>query len=246
MRTFVQVVAILLLVVLSACTSAVPIPSSVPSTDAPEPTELPEPTRTPQPTKTKIPTLTPRPTPVPTELPDPVIVSGSGDSIVDAENPYGAAIVHITGNAGSHHFAVMNYDTNGNQIDLLVNTTDPYEGVRPLDFRADEHTTRFEVKATGEWQIEILPIKFANSLSVPGTYEGSGDDVLLLLGGTPDLAKVKGNAGAHHFAILSYGKYSDLLVNTTDVYEGTVLLSSDVVALEIDAEGSWSIQVTSK
>lgn len=75
----------------------------------------------------------------------------------------------------------------------MVNTTDPYDGIVPLDFMADEHAARFEVKAHGDWTIEILPLSTARVLVVPGSIDGKGDDVILLTGSKPDTAIIKGN-----------------------------------------------------
>jgi hypothetical protein len=206
------------------------------------PTELPPSINTPRPT------APPTETPIPTNTPEPIVLSGNGDSIVDSVNPFGAAIVHITGNAGAHFFAVKNYDESGNYIDLLVNTTDPYDGVRPLDFLDGEVTTRFEVTATGEWKIEILPLSSMKVLTAPGVFDGKGDDVILVKGGVPDLAKIKGNAGARYFGVRAWSDSGrDSLVNTTDPYEGTQILPrGDFLILEIQAEGEWSIEVTTK
>ena len=200
-------------------------------------------------TNTSLPTNTPLPTDTllpPSQTPEPITVSGTGDMIVDAENPYNVAIVHILGNSCGRFFAVTNYDNNGQKIDLLVNTTDPYDGIRPIDFHQDKHTTRFEINSSCEWQISILPLISVRSLTVPGTISGSEDDVIALLGGTPDLATVKGNSGSRFFAVVGYGSSADLLVNTTDPYEGTVMLSSDTIILEIQSVGEWSIEVTSR
>ncbi|MBI3242342.1 MAG: hypothetical protein HYZ49_08625 [Chloroflexi bacterium] len=206
------------------------------------------PTDTPPPTNTPRPTDPPTETPIPTNTPEPIVLSGNGDSIVDAVNPFGAAIVHITGNAGAHFFAVKNYNESGDSIDLLVNTTDPYDGVRPLDFRDGQATTRFEVTATGDWTIEILPLASMRVLTAPGVFNGKGDDVILVEGGVPDLAKIKGNAGARYFGVRAWSDSGrDSLVNTTDPYEGTQILPrSDFLILEIQAEGEWSIEVTTK
>jgi len=35
-------------------------------------------------------------------------------------------------------------------------------------------------------------------------------------------------------------------VNTTDPYEGTVIVSDDTVVLEIQAGNNWSIEITAK
>ena len=200
-------------------------------------TEIPTPTLTPKPTRT----FTPKPTATP--LPEPILLTGSGDDIVDFENPFEFAIVKITGNASSRHFAIINYGSDGTKYDLLVNTTDSYEGIRPLDFYQDQHTTRFEVTATGEWSIEILPIIEARDLTVPGTVDGSGDDVIRLSGKDPDIANITGNAGSRHFAVIGYANFRDLLVNTTDPYDGRIVIDSDTFILEIIASGEWSITI---
>jgi len=224
-----------------------PTPTEVGASAKPIATEkqtaIPKPTNTPKPTNIPAATATPLP---PTAVPKPVKLSGSGDSILDFENPFEGGIVHISGNADAGYFGVTSFGSDGTQIDLLVNTTEPYDGFRPLDFRGGQHTVRFQVKASGKWAVEVLPLTAARKLSVPGTIEGKGDDVVALGGGKPDLAKIRGNAIGRYFGVTGYGKYTDLLVNTTDPYEGTVILKADTVVIEVRAEGPWSIAVTSK
>lgn len=227
--------------VTSAPTEA--IDEELPPEETPLPIEPQPPTNTPEPTDTPLPTATPTPIPSPTPIPDPVVLSGSGDSVVDFENPFDISIAHITGNAGSRHFSVKSYESTGDSYELLVNTTDPYEGTVLLDV-AVTHTTRFEIAATGEWTIIVDSVINARELIVPGIIEGNGDDVIILREGTPDLAHIKGNEQARHFSVKGYGSSSDLIVNTTDPYEGTVILASDTILLEISATGAWSIEVT--
>jgi hypothetical protein len=151
-------------------------------TNTPEPTLTFTPTFTPEPTLTFTPEATPTPEPTSTQEPEPITLSGSGDDVVDFENPFDIAIVKITGNSAGRYFGVKNYGSDGTNYNLLVNTTDPYEGIRPLDFYDSEHTTRFEITAVGEWTIEILPITEARTLSVPGEIEGFGDEVVIING----------------------------------------------------------------
>jgi hypothetical protein len=242
-------------VILSACAPSTPsqgeIQTAIAQTEQALPTLTPTfvPTNTPEPSITPKPSNTPKPTNTslpPTPIPEPVVLTGTGDSVVDFDNPFETSIVHIIGNASSRFFAVQSYGSDGNSIDLLVNTTDPYDGNRPLDFRNGEHTTRFEISSSDEWKIEVLPITSARILTVPGIVEGKGDEVIFLTGATPDLAKIKGNAEGRFFAVASYGKSSDLLVNTTDPYNGTVIVSGDTVVLEIQANGNWSIEIKDK
>lgn len=221
-----------------------------PSTDepssTPRPSATPRPTNTPKPTDTPRPTRTPAPTPFPTPPPDPIVLSGSGDAIVELDKWPGPALVHISGNSGSRHFAVINYDAAGTYLDLLANTTDPYDGVRPLDFFDGVLTTRFEVTASGDWQIEVLPLlEHGLWADVPGRVAGSGDAVLLL-NGAADTATISGNPDNRHFAVESYGDSVDLLVNTTDPYTGQVLVPPRARILVVSAEGEWAMEFTGR
>jgi hypothetical protein len=222
-------------------------PAATPQpTDTHEPTATAEPTNTPQPTSTPRPTNTPRPTPSPTPPPEPIVLTGSGDAIVDLEKWPGPALVRISGNSGRRHFSVVNHDAAGTYLDLLVNTTEPYDGLRPLDFYDGVLTTRFEVTATGQWQIEVLPLlEHATRVDVPGTVAGSGDDVLLLVG-EADTAAIRGNALGRHFAVHSYGLSADLLVNTTEPYDGTVLIPRGGRVLVVSADGEWEMDLTAR
>lgn len=213
-------------------------------TDAPEPTA----TYTPEPTATPIP---PTATLPPTPIPEIMILEGSGDSIVDVDE-HNASVIHVTGNAEGRHFSVTSYDSNNDMIDVLVNTTDPYDGFVPLDWLDDEDTTRFEINSNGNWVIEIIPLApipeiQEHFLTVPGSYEGNGDDVIILQGNTPDLVIITGNEESRYFGVFGWGRSGkDILVNTTDSYNGTVMLDSESFAITVTADGSWTIEVTEK
>jgi hypothetical protein len=178
----------------------------------------------------------------------PGIIEGKGDEVIKVSNSI-LGLIKVKGNASSLYFSVKNYGEDTQLIDLLVNTTDPYEGIRPLDFREGENTTWLEIKSEDEWTIEIMPISYARVLNVPGKIDGKGDDVIVLSGSVPDLAKIVGNAESLYFSVKNYssdGYILDLLVNTTDPYEGMVILSKDTAFLEIVSEGDWSIEITTK
>jgi len=154
------------------------------------------------------------------------------------------------GNTAARHFAVQNFDPNNEDLDLLVNTTEPYDGWLPLDWAKDEHTARFQITATGDWTIDVFPLADvpeiqARLLDVPGTREGTGNDIIFIIG-TPDLATISGNEQEHHFAVMGWAERSDLLVNTTDVYQGTVMLDPQTIALVITATGPWTVEITAK
>ena len=217
-------------------------PTSLPPTDTPEPTETPEPTDTPVPTDT----------PAPTPTQEPQLYSGSGDSIVDVDWGAAPAVAHIVGNAGSRFFSIKSFDANNKSIDLLVNrapyanTGDVYDGVKLINFSGT--VARFEVSATGEWTIEISDLLEAPTIEIPGQIEGIGDSVFLVRADDlADTALIKGNEDSAHFAVWAYARSSkDLLVNTTDPYDGTVLVAPDIRLVEITAVGEWSFEITGR
>jgi hypothetical protein len=214
------------------------------ATATPEPTATPQPTATPVPTATPQPTATPTPVPpTPTPVPEPVVYTGVGTDVISIEKPGGlasAAVVYVRGNAAGRHFAVKSFGADGSQIDLLVNTTDPYEGVVLMDIADRDQSTRLQVTAEGEWYIEIRPLASARRVNAPGVVEGSGFDVFIVIG-SPDIAHIAGNQSGRHFAVWAYGSRSHLLVNTTDPYDGRVIMANDVVLIEVKAVGGWQI-----
>jgi hypothetical protein len=204
----------------------------------------PKPTDTPLPTNTPRPTNTPQPTATDTPVPEPIVISGSGDDVVDIDKWSGPAILRITYHGGSN-FVVWNYGTDGEKIDLLVNTIGSYEGTRPLDFMDDEFTTRFQIESSGQWEITILPFIEIRTEQVPSTFIGRGDDVIYL-NGEPDLLRIDASTAKSNFVIWGFGNRIDLLVNEIAPYDGVVIAGSDIFVLVIEAEGDWSIEVTSK
>jgi len=80
------------------------------------------------------------------------------------------------------------------------------------------------------------------------TFNGSGDDVVEfdLQDNAYYLIHVVGNAESRHFALKAYdesGRY-DLLINTTDEYNGKVFDKSfNKNTLVVDAKGEWAIEV---
>lgn len=193
-------------------------------------------------TPTPAETATETPTPDPTAEPvtEPNVYSGSGDSVIDVEAPAGnngLCVYYITGNAGAKHFAVKGYDAEGDRTDLFVNTTDPYEGMTAdLSLK----TVQMEISAQGDWNIEVRSMLTCRRVNLSEPLEGSGDEILIVEG-SPSTATISGNEAAKHFAVKAHGSRSNLLVNTTDPYEGTTKVKSDALVIEVKAQGAWQI-----
>ena len=159
-----------------------------------KPTLAPISTDTPAATDT---TLPPTPTTAPIDL------KGSGDSVVNVQKNDQPAIAKIV-HHGNGNFAIQNYDNNNTQIDLLVNTIGSYQGTVPLDFMHGEHTARFQVTASGPWEIQILPLSDVRHASIPGQIQGNGDDVMYLNGNNPDTLVADASQASDNFVVYSY------------------------------------------
>lgn len=173
----------------------------------------------------------------------PISYSGSGDDVIFIQKPGavdGPVIVYVRGNHVSEYFAVTSHDASGTSTNLLVNTTEVYEGIVPLDFLDDEVSTMLEVNATGDWYIEIRPLDSARVANVPGAIDGFGDEVFIVTGSTRT-AYITGNSAEAHFAVSTYGTYFDLAVNTADPYAGRVIIPVGTNVVGVSAEGSWTI-----
>jgi hypothetical protein len=223
---------------------------TLPPTDTPAPTNTPEPTTTPLPTATPRPTATPQPTATIAPPPEPVLLSGSGDDIVDfAGFPDSALMgVHIVG-SGSSNFAVWNLDAAGEPIDLLVNEIGRYEGrhlVGISDLEAP--TAGFEINANGPWTIEVFPFDpaYVDRIETPGEFEGVGDNFFVVLNNAGTNRATITHDGSSNFAVwrLSDDGY-DLLINEIGAYEGTVRTgSAAVMIIIVNADGTWQVDMS--
>lgn len=198
------------------------------------------------------PTNKPLPKATSTPAPEPITFAGSGDSVVDVQKWSGFAITRIKYN-GDRNFVVKNYSSNGDLIGILVDRIGSYEGTVALDVLDGQKTTRFEVNSSGKWEIQILPIEQVKRVNFPGTVEGNGDDVVILMGtGKTDLLKIDASQADGSFVVYGLGNSGDLLVNKIAPYTGTVIVpknlqaSNGVLMLIVTATGKWSIEVIVK
>ncbi len=218
---------------------SIEVTSKAPST--PAITHTPELTSTPQPTNT------PHPTPQNTPVLKTIHISGTGDEVVDIEKWEGPAVVHITNNTylDESDFIVRSYGPDGEEMDLLANTTGSYQVARPMDFTEGERTTRLKIESSGEWLIQIFPQPEFRTVEAPGTIEGRGDEYVFLKG-EPDLLKIDATKAKGKFVVWKIGRGTYRIVDEIAPYEVTVVAGEGTFMLYIEAEGEWSIEVTSK
>lgn len=174
---------------------------------------------------------------IPSTIPTSLVYEGNGDSVIEIDHPEGIYVFYIKGNVESRHFSVKGYDSSGDSTELFVNTSDYYEGVT-ID--PNQETEMLEISSTGAWTVEVRSIWTCDIINDYSLYNGTGDSIILL-NINPSIATIEGNAGSHHFAMKSYGDKYNLMVNTTDVYSGAVMMKGNPVLIEVNAIGSWSI-----
>ena len=163
--------------------------------------------------------------------------TGSADAVVKfTKNAPGPAVVHITANAASRYFGVRILGTE----QYLVNTLEPYDGVRWLD-RNGGQSTDFEVRATGPWRIEVLPLSAIPTFNT--SFKGDGDMVVRYTG-DGSLAEITGNNDGRYFDVRAFGAHgTDRLVSTSQPYAGSRQISGGPQFFEVQAVGSWTITV---
>ena len=170
--------------------------------------------------------------------PATTVLTGSGDAVVElTRTNWLPAVVHISGNSASEHFAVRALGTNN----VLVMTMEPYDGIRPLGWDGDE-STGFEIWATGPWRIEMLPLSAIPTFT--DSFNGNGNMVVHFTG-AGSLAKITGNNERQYFdvrALSAYGPYR-CLVDTTRPYAGECQISRGPQIFEVQAVGPWTITI---
>jgi hypothetical protein len=166
------------------------------------------------------------------------VLTGVGDAVVELTNTASwQAAVHITGNTASQYFAVQ---TLPDQKTLVV-TARPHDGVRALDWGGEE-STGFEIRATGPWRIETLPMSAIPTFT--NSFNGDGNMVVHFTG-TGSLVEITGNNEGLHFQVRALSAYGaqHRLVDTTSPYAGSCQISPRPQLFEIQAAGPWTITI---
>ena len=169
--------------------------------------------------------------------------TGTGDDVVVLDPIDDWFVFEIEGNKDEAYFGVIAYDENGQRLTALVNTTDSYHGIV---YDKTQSATTLEINAKGSWSISVKSLYDCQYGMKGSTVKGTGDDVVLFYSdkGRSTTATIKGNAGEDYFGIIGYDKSGNRItayVNTTDKYDGKVLLKGEPVIFEINATGEWEI-----
>jgi hypothetical protein len=164
-----------------------------------------------------------------------IVFTGSGDGIVRlTKNATGPAAVRISGNRTLNYFQVRALGTQ----DVVVVTTDPYEGVWPLDWEGGT-STGFEVTATGPWRIEVMPLSATPTFDK--SFKGQGDLVIHFTGDGL-FAEITPNDNGRIFALRKLtpnGSYRSVLNP-----HGPGQIDPGPQFLHVQATGTWTLSIT--
>jgi hypothetical protein len=181
----------------------------------------------------------PPPAPV---VPKDKVYSGRGDKVLRLSLSDNDVHIAVITHVGGSNFVVWTLDSGGDQIDLLVNEIGRYSGARPLDFV--DTPAALKVEAGGRWKISVRVLQRAPVW--PQKSSGKGAAVLRLDPGSAEgfvTANVT-HRGSSNFVVKAYGDSQELLINEIGKYSGEILIPSGTLALEIEADGAWTIQRT--
>lgn len=164
-------------------------------------------------------------------------IKGKGADVVSGvqlgDGIYRARFVY----QGSGNFIVHSYDADDDE-EFLVNEIGNYDGFVLL---LGKSPLTFEVKARGEWTINIERIPTTNAVS----FSGKGDyvtDIASISSGTYEFTH-DGNSNFIVHMITTDGM--DYLVNEIGKYTGKIIVkipSGSNALFEIKADGNWSIK----
>lgn len=167
---------------------------------------------------------------------DPVVVSGSGDDVVEIPAALSVCLVSAS-NSGSGNFAIWSLDSNNENIDLLVNEIGAYEGTTTTGMR-NKTAKYLQVTSSGDWTITMSPITQAPI--VENGAANVGDSVVVLAAGSTGKLTFT-NDGDSNFAVHGISKSGgDLLVNEIGSYSGSVP-NKGYSVLIVSSNGTWTV-----
>lgn len=233
----------------AAVTPMLPTPTPVPATPKPAPTPIPKPAATatiarPQPTNSPVPpTVTPPPA---TVTPAPVSFSGKGQQAPPSFGlDEGLAIFRLK-HSGLSNFAVWLLGSEGQKVELLVNTIGGFDGAKAVGIKQDGKYV-MDVQADGSWEVSIEQPRPASATTLPA-INGKGQKTSPLFALQSGLTIFRmTHDGKSNFALWllnAKGQKVELLVNVIGQFNGSKALgvkAAGIYVLDITADGNWTI-----
>lgn len=168
-------------------------------------------------------------------------ISGSGNTASDSIKLDSGFAIFDSNHNGGANFIVELQDENGNTMELLINEIGSYKGKTFAQIPASGNYY-LNITADGPWNINITQETPPTLKHLPGTIEGSGDDVVFVDADSGNYKMIAKHSGSENFIVMLNGQ--NLLVNEIGAYEGSQrqsLNDTGVYAFVVNADGNWSI-----
>ena len=170
---------------------------------------------------------------------DPIQHQGRGDQVIDLDIPGDEpAIAHVR-HEGTAYLRATTRTGDGRTIERLVRADGPYAGIRPFNLRGQPPAT-LDIAADGDWTVEIRPLHDLRTAT--GPIDGSGDEVLLFDVETDAIHLT--HEGRSTLQVVAWGQRRAPLLGAVGPYDGALDLPMDVAAIEIVADGTWTLTPT--
>ena len=173
-------------------------------------------------------------------------VDGVGQTASNRIHFYSGLYVFQIGHSGSGHFSIWLLDRAGEKVELLVNTSEPFEGSKAVRIPV-EGDYLFDVSADGPWQIAIAsPQLAADQKSFDGANQAA-TRAFKLEGGLKIFQL--SHSGSGHFGVWlldGAGNKVELLANTSgSPFSGSKALRVEPgwYVLDVSAERPWSVRI---
>jgi voltage-gated potassium channel Kch len=177
----------------------------------------------------------------PDPLAAPLTKSGTGDAVIKIPGGLTDARIVTSSHSGSANYVIETLDSQGADLDLLVNTIGAYKGT--VLMVPSSSVAAFKITADGAWTFQLRDVRAAQRWSGASPVSGAGDQVLVVPGGTSGLTTVKiSNTGEGNFVVYATDSSDrNLVVNEIGHWTGTEALPDGTVAVDVLSDGKWSI-----
>lgn len=168
---------------------------------------------------------------------------GQGPADIVVEPWEGPAVLHLTAAEGSQPFRAS--AASGLDVQDLVRSetlVDEYRGMAA----AEDAEMHLRIEGDRAWKVEVLPLaaKAFDTLEVPGTYSGDGNQVIAVHG-DHSIARFDTSSDEHFsaWAIGEAGKWERLMITAEGDYMGNAVLPRNTTTIVVLASGRWSVNI---
>ncbi len=179
--------------------------------------------------------------------PDPISLSGSGQEATQTFRLEKGLSIFEMNNQGSNNFIIWLLDSNGNNVELLINEIGSFDSSTAVGIGIGGNYL-LDVKGNS-WSVNIKQPRPSSAPSVPKTITGNSHkatEFFTLDGGlTRFNLKYSGNDNFIVWLLDKDGNGIELLVNEIGSFDGSTAigLNEGIYLLDVTGDGNWEINI---